>query len=62
MNDHGLSVRVAGAVKERKVELGWKGTTTTAILTTAILRTAYFGGTAVAPQDIEVKVRGISAD
>ena len=57
MNDHGLSVKVNGASKERKVELGWKGTTTT-----AILRTAYFGGTSVAPQDIEVKVKDISAD
>ncbi len=57
MNDHGLSVRAGAASKERKVELGWKGLTTT-----AILRTAYFGGTAVAPQEIEVKVKDISAD
>ena len=57
MNARGLSVRAGGASKERKVDLGWKGTTTT-----AILRTAYFGGTAVAPQDITVKVKDISAD
>ena len=57
MNKSGLSVRAGGASKERKVDLGWKGLTTS-----AILRTAYFGGTATAPQEITVKVKDISAE
>jgi hypothetical protein len=57
MNDSGMSVRAGSAFVEKQVPLGWKGLTTT-----AILRTAYFGGDETAPHDIIVKVKDIDAE
>ncbi|MBS2025237.1 MAG: hypothetical protein JST92_22785 [Deltaproteobacteria bacterium] len=57
LNDQGMSVRAGAQYVEKKVDLGWKGLTTS-----TILRTAYFGGEETAPHDMDVRVKDISAD